>query len=313
MCSERARLPPGINARPLVAADIPAALRLSEEAGWNQGRGRLAAVLAAGQGIGATDGDMLVATALTLPYGDPGSGSASPFGWISMVLVTAAWRRRGLATWLLNRCIRVFRADGRTAVLDATPAGREVSLRLGFRDGPRLMRFEGGRPAVTGTAPAGVEIRSFHPEDMATAAELDVRVFGGNRRAVLADLARSQFSAAWVAWQDGRLATQISPLVATAPALAIALFARASTGATQAHLFVDAFADQSDFTAHLTALGFRPQRPFTRMSLGGAAPGRHDLLFAAAGPNWAEPRAHRHFGFAKSARGSAGYCALVRE
>ncbi|MEJ0068673.1 MAG: GNAT family N-acetyltransferase [Pseudomonadota bacterium] len=63
-------------------------------------------MLALGQGIGLVaprsdqpaDG-ALVATALTVPLGER-------LAWISMVLVEAAWRRRGLGTRLLQRCYR---------------------------------------------------------------------------------------------------------------------------------------------------------------------------------------------------------------
>ena len=44
------------------------------------------------------DGERLVATAALLPYS---AGNA----WISMVLVTADWRRRGIATQLVDACL----------------------------------------------------------------------------------------------------------------------------------------------------------------------------------------------------------------
>nr|WP_237684347.1 GNAT family N-acetyltransferase [Pseudaminobacter soli] len=68
----------------------------------------------------------LVASAAILPFG-------GGFGWISMVLVTADWRRRGIASRLMGRCIEALRAKGAASLLDATPEGALVYSQLGFR------------------------------------------------------------------------------------------------------------------------------------------------------------------------------------
>src|SRR5437762_743973 len=94
----------GLVERPLQLADIPAAWRLSTEAHWDQTSEdwRLMIARAPLQGDAAlglaTPAGQLVASAMTLAYGDR-------FGWISMVLVTEPWRGRGLASGLLRRCI----------------------------------------------------------------------------------------------------------------------------------------------------------------------------------------------------------------
>src|SRR6185295_5374618 len=54
--------------------------------------------------------------ALLLPYS---AGNA----WISMVLVTADFRRRGIATKLVDACLGVATRRGLTTWMDATPAG----------------------------------------------------------------------------------------------------------------------------------------------------------------------------------------------
>ncbi len=82
---------------PLDAAWISRALLLSEEAGWNQNAADWAVFFTYGTVLGFAIDDRLVATAAVLPYG-------SAFGWVSMVLVTAEWRRRGLATRLVAAC-----------------------------------------------------------------------------------------------------------------------------------------------------------------------------------------------------------------
>ncbi|MGO4839864.1 GNAT family N-acetyltransferase, partial [Rhizobiaceae sp. 2RAB30] len=97
-------------------SDVEACLRLSDEAGWNQTAEDWGLFLRHGTTIGVrSDDGSLVASAAALPY--------DRFGFVSMVLVTAAWRRRGLATGLVDRCVETLTSRGLVPVLDATPAG----------------------------------------------------------------------------------------------------------------------------------------------------------------------------------------------
>ena len=73
---------------------------LSTETGWNQNEADWRFFLSRGIVFGIRDGVRLVATAALLPY----SGSNA---WISMVLVTADFRRRGIATKLVDACLDV--------------------------------------------------------------------------------------------------------------------------------------------------------------------------------------------------------------
>ncbi len=73
----------------LDAGDIEDAVKLSAEAGWNQGAADWAMMLELGQGVGIKDEGRLVASGLALPH-------PPDFGWISMVLVTEMHRHRGL-------------------------------------------------------------------------------------------------------------------------------------------------------------------------------------------------------------------------
>ena len=121
---------------PLDATWIPRALLLSEEAGWNQNAADWEVFLRHGTVLGFSIGDRLVATAAVLPYGDS-------FGWISMVLVTAEWRRHGLATRLVAACTSLLRDAGRAALLDAAPAATAIYAALGFIPMGTLERWEG--------------------------------------------------------------------------------------------------------------------------------------------------------------------------
>lgn len=297
-CSDPVSLPPEFGARPLADGDVGAAMRLSSEAGWNQTERDWRLMLGIGNGIGIVRAGAergLIATAVTIPYGEPVPRDAAPFGWISMVLVAAAWRRRGLATWLLDRSIAQLRAQGRIAVLDATPAGRGVYRLRGFQDGPTLERLETTAPAPDAGVPLqAVEIRRVRADDFDALRAFDAPAFGGDRAAVLAHLAERWPEAAQLALRDRRIvgyvlardghrATQIGPLVAPDSGAAITLF-EAAWRATAGPVFTDAVVAQAAFCRHLRHRGFTVQRTFTRMSLGGPVPGDRRDVFLAAGP-----------------------------
>ena len=100
---------------------------LSRLVGWNQVARDWALFLAEGEGRALDDGrDALAATAVVIRYG-------ADLAWISMVLVRPDMRRQGHATALMRWAVEAL-AGTRCAALDATPAGREVYRRLGFRD-----------------------------------------------------------------------------------------------------------------------------------------------------------------------------------
>jgi GNAT superfamily N-acetyltransferase len=104
--------------------DADAGLALTTEAHWNQTIEDWRFFLREGFVFGIRDA-RLVATAALLPY----SGNNA---WISMVLVTATHRRRGLATRLVDACMDTARQNGLTSWLDATPDGAAVYGPLGF-------------------------------------------------------------------------------------------------------------------------------------------------------------------------------------
>ena len=118
----------------LGVGDAQAGLVLSTEAGWNQNEADWRFFLSQGVVFGMRDGARLVATAALLPYS---AGNA----WISMVLVTADFRRRGIATKLVDACLDAAAQRGLTTWLDATPAGATVYGPLGFTPTLQLRRL----------------------------------------------------------------------------------------------------------------------------------------------------------------------------
>lgn len=120
----------------LDSAWVPQALLLSQEAGWNQVADDWKIFFTYGWVLGFVAGGRLIATSAALPYGPA-------IGWVSMVLVTAEWRRRGLGTRLIADCTAALRDSGRAALLDAVPAAASIYAGLGFAPLCPMERWEG--------------------------------------------------------------------------------------------------------------------------------------------------------------------------
>lgn len=269
--------------RALTPDDLPDLMALVEEAGWNQTQRDWKMMLALGNGRGLADGTgRIVASALTLPHG-------TSLGWIGMVLVAGAWRKRGCATRLLEDCITELREAGRVAGLDATPAGQPVYERLGFAGTERISRWR--RPARVPAGAVADGVNSAGLDDLARITALDTEIFGAPRPELIQDLCTRNVPMGWIAGDDGFLlhrmglnARQIGPLCATDMATAERLLDTALAQLDD-ELVMDACDAHPGFDALLQARGFVVERPFIRMYLGTPTPtGDPDRLFTIAGP-----------------------------
>ncbi|HXL29878.1 MAG TPA: GNAT family N-acetyltransferase [Bradyrhizobium sp.] len=261
--------------------DALAGLALSTEAHWNQNEADWRFFLSQGTVFGVRDHDgHLVASAALLPYT---SGNA----WISMVLVTAGWRRRGLATRLVDACIDTAAKQGFTSWLDATPDGATVYAPLGFAPTFELRRLRLEILAVP-KATTPPSLSSYSLDEFITR---DISTMGFNRSALLAALGgrpgsrlvSSSSAAALV--RDGRKARHIGPLFADSPDRALALvheIIRSETGP----ILIDAVGTQDEFLEGLTSSGWTIERPFQRMRFGGATARPTEPPFAVAGPEY---------------------------
>ena len=264
----------------LGADDVPGGLALSTEAHWNQNEADWRYFLDAGTVFGLRDPEhRLIATAALLPY-PPGNA------WISMVLVTANWRRRGLATKLLDACLAAAATQRLTPWLDATPAGAAVYGPLGFTPTLQLRRL---RLESSNRMEAGApQLQAGNAADFAAR---DRRAMGFDRSTLLAEfcgrpnarLLSGRNAIGLV--RDGRTARYIGPLFADHPDQALALvdaIVRAETGT----VLIDVVSIQAGFLERLTARGWRIERPFQRMRFGGPATDAAEPAFAVAGPEY---------------------------
>lgn len=263
---------------PLGAGDLDTCMALSIEAGWNQTADDWRHFIREGRSFGnrAPDG-RLVASAAALPYD-------GPFGFVSMVLVTADWRRRGLATRLVDRCVEELQVRGLVPVLDATAAGAEVYRKQGFVDQFGFDRWQGMLPvakAAAEAAPGADRIRA-----------LDTEAAGAGRARLMDDFLGRDGTIAvgdgngFALARAGRRAIQAGPIVANDETAALGFIDRLFAALT-GFVFIDVPQAWRRIGDWLKARGFEIQRSFTRMALGRAEPfGLPARQFAVAGPEF---------------------------
>lgn len=275
-----------VTIRLMRAEDIPLGLALCRIAGWNQlapDWETLLALAPEGVFVAEIDGTPC-GTASTTPYG-------RETAWIGMVLMHPDFRRRGVGTALLVRCIEHLQAMRIDSIkLDATDLGRPVYLKLGFAEEREIFRLTGARPEAVGR---DGRVRAIGEADWPALARLDRAAFGADRTALLRLLA-SRGPAALLAEGDtvkafgfarpGHNAAFVGPIVAgeaeSARALALALLAELPRGT----VFWDLLPDNAAAFALAESLGFQTARRLMRMYLGERMnPGDVQAVFAAAG------------------------------
>jgi GNAT superfamily N-acetyltransferase len=265
----------------LGVADARAGLALSTEAHWNQNEADWRFFLTEATIFGVRDSSgHLIASAALLPYG-------SSNAWISMVLVTEKWRRRGIATRLIDACLDAASKQDLVAWLDATPAGATVYGPLGFKPTLQLRRLR-LKQATHAKVEAG---SSLSPCDIQTFIAQDRLTMGFDRSTLLAEIGGRSGSRlltngeAFALVRDGRTARHIGPVFAANCAQALAMvndIVRSETGP----LLIDAINEQVEFLEGLTRAGWDIERPFQRMRFGAATIQHAELPFAVAGPEY---------------------------
>ena len=281
---------PDIEIRHMTPADVTAGMRLKAIAGWNQTEQDWRSFLDANAGgcFVATYQDQVVGTVTSIVY-------AGTLAWIGMVLVDPAFRRQGIATRLTLQAMASLKAVP-TIKLDATPAGKEVYDRLGFRDRYGLLRL-----TVDSMALPDDSERLPSPltdDDLPGLAALDKGAFGADRLDFISSLAKANANTAWKIKGDrqvdgycvGRPGSgfyQLGPIIASGLTDAIELTKAALRALGGQPVVIDVPLHQRRFLAWLADLGFKERRSFVRMVYG---PDHcfdlPETVFAIAGPEF---------------------------
>ena len=270
----------GLELRAMSEDDLAAGLRLSRACGWNQTLEDWRRLLALGPGlfrVGTLDG-RVVAAAGAVRYGEA-------LAWICMVLVDPAERGHGLGTAIFDEVLGGCQAEVRagrlrTVGLDATPGGRRIYVQRGFVDGPPLVRLRLEPPVTQAGTPKSVG--PLAEEDVDAVLALDREVFGADRAPLLRWARGAALELAWIARAERRVtgycfgrhgdrSDQVGPVVAEDVASAVELVRACLSAERSRALVLDARVEPS-WLRELGDLGFREERPFTRMYLGEAQP-----------------------------------------
>lgn len=274
---------------PLQASDLPGALRLSTQAGWNQTISDWQRVLKLsrpqGRFAGRVDGE-LVSTGVLIEHGNN-------CGWVGMILVDERFRRRGLGTAMLDRTIAAADETGlRWIGLDATDMGRPLYLKRGFVDAGHKDRWRIMSP-VGKFELAGIEELELSEQVW----ELDLKATGMDRKAMITAMHANPETTAFL-FRDGqcvpgfglcrrgRIGPYVGPVVARtrqiAAAIVLQLLERLEPGGDRP-VFIDV-PRGSSLEPWLRSEGFEVVRSWTRMIRGPMEKSNSEMIFGIAGP-----------------------------
>src|SRR4051812_35347541 len=125
--------------------DLPAAVRLTRDAGWNQDKEDWQRFLTLGADacfVAERDGEVL-GTTVTCMFGS--------VAWIAMVIVASKHRGNGIGGALTRHAVEFLDAAGALTIrLDATPLGQPIYEKLGFTSQYEIVRYQ-GCPTTEGT------------------------------------------------------------------------------------------------------------------------------------------------------------------
>ncbi|WP_186387667.1 GNAT family N-acetyltransferase [Stappia sp. TSB10P1A] len=165
---------PALDFVPLTPEHLPAALLLSQAAGWLHRTEDWELTLSVSKGVAAMDGERLVGTALCSAFG--------PVATLNMIIVAESMRGRGVGRQLMQRVMAL--AGDREMRLVGTQEGLPLYRKLGFVERGRILQHQGLARALPPERPVRIG-----PENLETLAALDTAASGMERTALLARIA----------------------------------------------------------------------------------------------------------------------------
>jgi len=280
----------GVELRLMTSGDIADGMRLKRASGWDQTRTDWRTFLALRPNgcFVAVKSGRIVGTVTTIDY-------QGVFSWIGMLLVDPEHRRKGIGRALLARAMQSL-SGCRTIKLDATPQGRKVYEKLGFREEWELVRMLRGPLSPAPTIPAEAHVRSMTESDLEKVVEFDAPVFGQSRGHVLKACLANSPQYGFLADTDGVIEgyclgrsgedyEHIGPVVCRNRKQAEALSLAALVKSGDRPIALDVPIHAAGRLRFLESLGFSGQRRLTRMFLGpNENPGLPQFQWAICAP-----------------------------
>jgi GNAT superfamily N-acetyltransferase len=248
--------------RNLTQPDVPHALELSRQVGWNQTtEDWQLAIRMNPEGCFAMEVDgIVVAITTSIRYG-------TDMAWIGMVLTHPEFRGRGFARTLMLQVLEHL-GDVGTAKLDATEMGMPLYRQLGFVDECAIERWL--RPAQIAPQ-TNAELYVPHPA-------LDKQAFGADRGALLEQLAIIEAASLGEGFAMGR-GSRFGPCVSRSQEAAQALAEWYLARHPNELMLWDLFPENN----LAQPLGFERSRTLTRMTRGRKLRVNNSLIYAGAG------------------------------
>ncbi|HKZ74810.1 MAG TPA: GNAT family N-acetyltransferase [Steroidobacteraceae bacterium] len=243
--------------RRLGLADLPAALRFTQQQNWSHRLEDWEFHVRLGRGWAACDrGGELLGTAVWWPWG-------ASVGTVGLVLVRNDRQGQGIGARLMD--VVLEDAGARTLHLVATQAGLGTYRRLGFVERGAILQCQGHLARVPlPVQPVDASLRSASGSDLDSLCELDEHAFGAPRPQLIRAVheaggggivaIRAGAPAGFALQRLSGRGMLIGPVVAQDELLAIALVSRllaSGSGFTRADIPADAEA----LAAHLAAAG----------------------------------------------------------
>ena len=275
--------------RTMTSNDIDAGLSLCRSAKWNQVSRDWEIFLRLspdGCRVAIKD-DRIIGTVTTVRY-------QNSFSWVGMVLVDPANQRQGIGMQLLHQALEILRNED-TVKLDATPAGREVYLKLNFVDEYRISRMN-AIPTVD-QIPLS-KARPVNKSDLLQLIAFDQAIFGASRPELLEWTWKGAPALAFIMEDNSEILgycmgregfdfTYIGPVVARETEIAKELLSAALGNCIGKSVAIDAMHFSKEWINWLNSIGFRELRPLTRMYRGkNASPGLPEKQFSILGPEF---------------------------
>jgi GNAT superfamily N-acetyltransferase len=277
----------GFNIRAMTAADLPAAMDIKQQEGWNQTTNdwRLLLEDAPGLCLVALHQERVVATVAAIGY-------EQQLAWIGMMLVQKDYRGLGLAKMLMKGILD--RLEGYPIIkLDATPAGFPVYKKMGFEPEYTIYRMVLGPKQMPTTT--GIQATPIDKAFLSDIVDYDNHIYGVKRQNLLRYLYQQSPDTAMAAGSKeamkgfvlGRPGTnyhQLGPLMAESTDIAKDLVSSALQRLDRP-VVVDVLQDKTDFINWLLKQGFTIQRELIRMYYKtNPTPGKLPNQFLISGP-----------------------------
>ena len=256
--------------RNMELSDIDAGLSLCRAAKWNQlARDWEIFLHLSPDGCRvATSAGKVIGTVTTIRY-------QHFFSWIGMVLVDPGYRRQGIGIQLLQEALEILHSE-ETVKLDATPAGREVYLKLNFVDEYPVSRMN------TIVDPTGLKVssaRAVQKDDLISLSAFDREIFGADRQPLLEWIWEGAPQYAFMLEEKNKIQgyclgrqgynyMHIGPVVANNIDIAKNLVGAALQNSIGLPVILDVLHFDTGWLKWLAAIGFAEQRLFTRMYRG---------------------------------------------